>query len=92
MQPLGFRAKTIQADKAKHHTERAANTAAAITIPQWLLCQTSATITQLQCNQVQLQYIQSNATRDDAVTSDATAGENHSDAPQQAGAKANADS
>ena len=78
MQPLGFRAKTIQADKAQHHTERAANTAAAITIPQWLLCQTSAIIPQLQCKQVQLQYVQSNATCNDAVPSNATAGGNQS--------------
>ena len=45
--------------------------AAAMTIPQWLLCQTSATISQLQCKQAHRHYIQSNATRGDAVPSDA---------------------
>ena len=35
---------------------------------------------------MQLQYVKNNVTRDDAVTSDATAGENHSNTPQQAGA------
>ena len=89
---LGFRAKTTPAYKANHHTERAANAAAAITILQRLLCQTSATIPQLQCKQVQLQYVQGNSTCDDAVPSNATTGKNHSNTPQQAGAKANADS
>ena len=91
-QPARFRAKNTPANKAKHHTEHAANAAAAITIPQWLLCQTSATISQLQCKQVHRHYVQSNATCGDAIPSHATAGKNYSDTPQPAGAKASADS